>query len=67
MTLVNFKNPNAHLKVTAIMYLTVLNSMNKTSYKLDSLSHPMESISLLSCIWYSYEAVLKSTSNDLNR
>lgn len=36
MTLVNFKNPNAHLKVTAIMYLTLLNSMNKTSYKMDS-------------------------------
>lgn len=49
------------------MYVILLNSMSKTSYKKYSLSYPVESISLLSFIWNSYEAVLKSTANYLNR
>lgn len=67
MSLLNFKNPNAHFKVTVITHITFLNSISKTSYKMYSLSCPMESIILLNLILYSHEAVLKIYCNFLKQ
>lgn len=65
MSLLNFKNPYVHFKVTVITHITLLNSISKTSYKMYSLSCPMEGIILLNLIFYSYEAVLKIYCNFL--